>query len=134
VQFYADAVDQDRRDRVQRGTPDLPPREPASVAALTPWLGVYRDPWFGEISVCANEGRVTLSSAKSPRLTGAVMSAGGKLLVDWSDDSVDAEPYLMFEPAASNAPRALKMSKIDPEADFSYDFEDLSFTFVRNCL
>jgi CubicO group peptidase (beta-lactamase class C family) len=133
MQFYADAIDQDRRDRSQRGAPDLLAREPASAASLTEWLGVYRDPWFGEISLCAKDGRVTFSSAKSPRLSGAVMSAGGKLLVDWADDSVDAEPHLMFEPAAANAPRALKMSKIDPEADFSYDFEDLSFTFVRNC-
>jgi CubicO group peptidase (beta-lactamase class C family) len=130
VQFYADQVDQDRRDRVQRAAPDLPAREAAVADSLAPWLGVYRDPWFGEVSICATPQGVTFSSAKSPRLTGPVMSAGGKLLVDWLDDSVDAEPYLTFE---AGAPRALKMSKIDPEADFSYDFEDLSFTFLRNC-
>ena len=133
LKFYADIVDEDRRARIERSTPDLPPREPASVAALTSWLGVYRDPWFGEVSLCAKARGVTFSSAKSPRLTGEVMSAGGKLLVDWSDDSVDAEPYLTFEPAGSSGPRALKMSKIDTQADFSYDFEDLSFTFVRGC-
>ena len=133
MQYYADIVDGDRRARAQRGTLDLPPREPASAAVLTPWLGVYGDPWFGEVSICATGDGVTFSSAKSPRLTGPVMSAGGKLLVDWLDESVDAEPYLMFEQAESSAPRALKMSKIDPEADFSYDFEDLSFTFLRNC-
>jgi hypothetical protein len=37
------------------------------------------------------------------------------------------------QPADPNAAPTLSLSKIDPDADFSYDFEDLSFTRVRDC-
>jgi hypothetical protein len=125
LKFYADAVDQDRQARIQATAPALPPRESAKTAPL----GVYQDPWFGEISICADANRIKFQSAKSPMLTGFVMSAGGRLLVDWDDDSVDAEAWLDFAQPAG----ALTLSKIDPDADFSYDYEDLSFTRVRDC-
>ena len=30
-------------------------------------------------------------------------------------------------------PMGLRLSKVDPEADFSYDYEDLAFTRVGDC-
>jgi CubicO group peptidase (beta-lactamase class C family) len=61
------------------------------------------------------------------------MQAGERLLVDWRDDSIDAEAWLDFSPSAFGAAVALRMSKVDPEADFSYDYEDLAFTRVGDC-
>src|SRR3546814_12975691 len=87
-------------------------------------LGVYRDPWFGDVSICeAGEG-VRFASAKSPLMTGDVMRVGDRLLVQWHRP--DIEPWLHFGPEGSQ-PTTLQMSKIDPDADFSADFEDLSF-------
>jgi hypothetical protein len=98
---------------------------------LKSWLGVYRDPWFGQVSICRNDAVVQFVAAKSPRLTGNVMQVGERLLVDWSDESVDAEPWLEF--AQREDVISLTMSKVDPDADFSYDYEDLSFTRVGEC-
>ena len=57
---------------------------------------------------------------------------GERLLVDWIDESVDAEAWLTFAERASGA-TTLTMMKVDPEADFSFDYEDLSFTRVGEC-
>jgi len=133
VKAFADEVDSDRRERLQSDAVSLPAREPAMVDSFAQWLGVYRDPWFGEVSLCAVSGRVTFQSAKSPLLSGQVMSAAGRFLVDWTDESVDAEPWLDFARPLENGGVTLSLGKIDPGADFSYDFEDLSFTRVRAC-
>lgn len=106
-------------------------REPARVADMARWLGTWRDPWFGEASICVRDGAVRFAAAKSPLLTGVVMRVGDRHLVDWDSDSVDAEAWLDFS-AAGGRP-ALAMAKVDPEADFSYDYEDLAFVRTAGC-
>jgi hypothetical protein len=96
------------------------------------WLGVYTDPWLGEVSICAQGDRVRFVSAKSPLLSGDVMTLGTRLLVDWYDTGADAEPWLEFRPGAGDS-IALTLAKVDPQADFSNDYEDLSFMRVRGC-
>ncbi|MEO6366241.1 MAG: serine hydrolase domain-containing protein [Luteimonas sp.] len=133
VVFYADALAVERQG-VQADRPALsPPRQPATPAGMAEWLGVYKDAWFGEVSLCTRQDKVRFASAKSPMLTGDVMRTGTRMLVDWQDASVDAEPWLTFANTGKGAPRSMKMAKVDPDADFSYDYEDLSFTRVRDC-
>src|SRR3546814_2739253 len=57
-------------------------------------------------------------------MTGDVMRVGDRLLVQWHRP--DIEPWLHFGPEGSQL-TTLQTSKIDPDADFSADFEDLSF-------
>jgi D-alanyl-D-alanine dipeptidase len=106
---------------------DTSKRVPATSAQLRERLGVWRDPWFGEISLCAIDERVELRSHKSPQLTGAVQRVGEAWLADWDEPSVDAEAWLRFEGDK------LSMALVDPDADFSYDYQDLAFTRVRDC-
>ncbi len=44
----------------------LPMRRLAAPDSMKSWLGRYRDPWFGEISVCERDGHVRFDAAKSP--------------------------------------------------------------------
>ena len=133
VADYAEALSRARLARIERRkAPELPPRRPAAPPALAKWLGIYRDPWFGEVRICEHDDRVRFSAAKSPRLTGDVMQVGKRLLVDWHDDSVDVEPWLNFAQTA-DGPTTLTLDKVDPEGDQSYDYEDLFFTRVGDC-
>jgi hypothetical protein len=75
---------------------------------------------------------VRFSSAKSPRLAGTIMRVDKRYLVDWEDDSVDAEAWLEFDTGSDGVP-LLEMAKVDPQADFSFDYEDLAFQRVRSC-
>jgi len=125
---YAAELARERQQPPQESKPPAPARTRPAITGLAKQLGIYRDPWFGEVSICEREGSIGFTSAKSPRLSGEVMQAGERLLVDWRDDSVDAEAWLDF-----SVPGALRLSKVDPEADFSYDYEDLAFTRVGDC-
>ena len=48
-------------------------------------------------------------------------------LVDWDGDAV-SEAWLRFGPG-----NGLTMAKLDPDGDFSDDFEDLDFHRVGDC-
>jgi hypothetical protein len=61
------------------------------------------------------------------------MQVGERYLVDWDDDSVDAEAWLEFVEQNEGTPPLLRMAKVDPQADFSFDYEDLSFAREREC-
>lgn len=130
VASYADELEAERRaapsapNQLQAGMPV----EPDSVREV---LGVYRDPWFGEVSVCAREGGVQFVAAKSPRLAGTLMQVANRLLVDWRDESVDVDAWLDFSTDQGTA--VMLMTKVDPEADFSFDFEDLRFVRTGPC-
>jgi hypothetical protein len=115
----------------EQKAPDTSKRNVATVAELQSRLGIYRDPWFGEVSLCRDGKAVRLRAAKSPLLNGIVQRVGDRWLVDWDDVSVDAEAWLHF--ANAEAEPDLRMSKVDPQADFSYDYEDLAFARVRGC-
>lgn len=132
VADYAAELAQERQQKTQGSPPPAPARTRASAARLAGKLGIYRDPWFGEVSICPRGDGVGLVAAKSPQLDGEVMQAGERVLVDWRDDSIDAEAWLDFS-TPPVIPMGLRLSKVDPEADFSYDYEDLAFTRVGDC-
>jgi len=56
---------------------------------------------------------------------------GKRWLVDWDDDAVDLEAWLDFP--AGEGPQQMRMAKVDPEGDFSFDYEDLAFTRIGDC-
>ncbi|HVR82098.1 MAG TPA: serine hydrolase domain-containing protein [Luteimonas sp.] len=130
VDAYADELARDASAPSQLRAPDVSARQPASVAQMRPWLGVWRDPWFGEVAICERDDAVRFSAAKSPLMRAQVLRVGERYLVDWDEDSVDAEAWLAF--AGTNA-ATLTMAKVDPDADFSFDYEDLAFKRVRAC-
>ena len=133
VAYYADELLKEAASARATAPPEPAARKAVGVEEMKPWLGVYRDPWFGEAKVCLGNGKVRFAAEKSPMLAGQVMRSGARLLVDWDDDGVDAEAWLDFHGPSDTAPARLTMAKVDPEADFSYDYEDLDFQRVRGC-
>ncbi|NUO75434.1 MAG: serine hydrolase [Lysobacter sp.] len=134
VAYYAQALQRERAATppAQRA-PDTSARTPAKAEDMRAWLGRYRDPWFGDVSLCGRAGQVRFVAQKSPLLSGTVQRVGERWLVDWDDASVDAEAWLNFAADPAQGGTGLRMAKVDPEADFSYDFEDLAFARTAAC-
>lgn len=116
------------------GAPPVPPvRQPVPAGGAAHWRGRYRDPWFGEATVCGAGEGVRFESLKSPRLAGPVLQAGKRLLVDFDTLGPDADAWLEFRAGDGGGPPRLSMAKVDPDADFSYDYEDLAFERIGDC-
>ena len=122
-----------QRNAELRPLPDTSDRAAVDAAGLAGRAGVYRDPWFGDVSLCMRDGVARFASMKSPTMTGRIMQSRGQLLVQWDSGQADIEPWLRFAPAADQAPARMTMAKIDPDADFSSDYEDLAFERVGDC-
>jgi CubicO group peptidase (beta-lactamase class C family) len=136
VSDYADELkrDEEREKSSATAAPDVSNRSAPSAAAIAGVPGIYRDPWFGEISVCPSGGELEFQSHKSPLMAGTIMQVGSRLLIDWTDDTAaDVEAWLDPVPAAEGKPAGLALAKVDPEADFSSDYEDLAFVRERDC-
>lgn len=113
--------------------PDTSRRSVVQPAALGAAAGVYRDPWFGDVSVCPDGQGVRFVAAKSPKMVGDLQRAGRRLLVQWRSPEVDVEPWIDFVAPRDGQPGRMRLAKIDPDADFSSDYEDLAFVRVADC-
>jgi len=132
--YYADFLAREASDTpASAKAPNTSTRRRVPASDISAALGVYRDAWFGEVSVCPDGDGVRFVSSKSPRLDGMIMGVGERLLIDWSDATVDAEAWVTFAPARGSGPARMTMAKVDPGADFSFDFEDLAFERLRDC-
>lgn len=118
---------EDQQKRLSR-VPDTSSRKPATPADLKDGLGVWRDPWLGDVNICAKGNTVRITSVKSPKLAGQVMRVDTRFLVHW--DHGNEEAWLRFPEQKGGT---LRVAKLDPAADFSDDFEDLAFTRERGC-
>ncbi|WP_217538227.1 serine hydrolase domain-containing protein [Stenotrophomonas sp. GbtcB23] len=92
--------------------------------------GLYRDPWLGQARLCPENNTLRFSVDKSPTLRGTVMQLDSRWLVQWDTLGADAEPWLRVVPGT---PPTLRLSAIDPDIDFSYDYQDLHFTRIGDC-
>ena len=113
------------------GLPDIAARKPVSPAEMQPWLGTWRDPWFGEIRICPLGDEVEWRSAKSPKMHGRISMLQGRHFLHWDDPGVDMDAWLDF--AGDGDARTLRMAKLDPDGDFSSDYEDLAFVRTGDC-
>lgn len=134
VAYYAGLIAKAKvGDDADESRPDTGMRRDADADTMQTLLGRYRDPWFGDVAICPQGQGIRFAAVKSPKLAGRVMQVGERLLVDWNDADVDAEAWLDFTAATDGKPSTLAMTKVDSDADFSYDYEDLTFTRIDAC-
>lgn len=97
-----------------------------------PYLGIFRDVWFGDIEISMKNGKAWLDCKRSPKLSGEVLPyKGNSLIVRWADRTLDADAYLMFTTDMDGKPSGLTMKAISPLTDFSFDFHDLDLKRVK---
>ncbi len=111
--------------------PDIGARKPVAASALRDWLGIWRDPWFGDVRVCAVGDGVEWRSLKSPKMHGKIGTLDGRHVLRWDDIAVDEHAWLDF--SGSGDARQLRMAKLNPDGDFSSDYEHLAFAWVGRC-
>lgn len=97
------------------------------------YSGNYRDPWFGEIRIFEQAGKLRFQALQSPKMKGEMsFYRGNTFVVKWDDRSMDADAYAQFTLGIDGKAAGIKMSAISPITDFSYDFQDLDFTRITN--
>ena len=92
------------------------------------FTGTYTDKWFGDVVISVNNGKMWFQSKRSFLLNGEMLPyKGNTFVVKWTDRSMDADAFVMFDLDSDGKPSGMKMKAISPLTDFSFDFQDLEF-------
>jgi hypothetical protein len=110
--------------------PAARPAKAGPSLPLSRYAGDYVDPWYGKISIGQNGGRLSIDFPRSKGMNGT--------LQHWQYDTfktnfVDKqiEPaFVTFSIDAEGQVDRITMKPVSPLADFSYDYQDLSFVPV----
>jgi hypothetical protein len=98
---------------------------------LAGYAGRYRDPWYGEATIAAEDGHLVLRLPRSPSLTGDLEHWHFDTFVArWRDRTVP-DAFVTFALRPDGTVDAVKMEAFSPAADFSYDYQDLLLKPVR---
>ena len=99
---------------------------------LDKYAGTYRDPWYGDIAVAQEGGKLRMRFGKTPQLVGTMTPwQHDTFLVRWDDRSLNADAFVTFSLDADGGIREVRMQPISPLTDFSFDFQDLRLTPVK---
>jgi CubicO group peptidase (beta-lactamase class C family) len=100
--------------------------------ALAAYDGDYEDPWYGVASIRHVGGKQVMTFTRTPDLTGQLEHfQHDTFIVRWKERNFNADAYVSFSLNPDGSIERMKMKPISTETDFSYDFQDLSFTPVK---
>lgn len=103
---------------------------------LAAYAGVYRDPWYGTVTITVtvpNKGKggkkqgLHVSFDKTPLLQGKLETFDGETFKTVFDDRTQEDAFFSFDLKDGKVVSAL-VKAVSPLADFSYDYQDLRLT------
>lgn len=124
AQAEADTV----RDAAKATTPSSGAKPSLPLAA---YAGVYRDPWYGTVTISlVGKGKkqgLRVSFDKTPLLRGRLDAFDGDTFRTVFDDRTQEDAFFTFDLKDGKVVSAL-VKAVSPLADFSYDYQDLRLT------
>ena len=112
-----DSVAKHEQARDKNSKPSLP---------LAAYAGTYRDPWYGDVIITREHGKLRLRFSKTKQLIGTMTPwQHDSFTVRWDDRSLDADAFVDFALDMDGHIREMRMQPISPLTDFSFDFQDL---------
>jgi CubicO group peptidase (beta-lactamase class C family) len=109
-------------------------RDPNSEPSLplAGYAGTYRDPWYGDIIISHEGGKLRLRFSKTRQLIGTMEPwQHDTFIVRWDDRGLNADAFVNFALDVDGHVREVRMQPISPLTDFSFDFQDLRLVPVE---
>jgi CubicO group peptidase (beta-lactamase class C family) len=100
---------------------------PASLP-IGKFAGVYRDPWYGTVTITPQGQGLAISFDRTPTMKGTLEHVAYDTFRTRFTDKAIEDAYVTFTLAPDGSIATVKMKAISPLADFSFDYQDLSFT------
>jgi hypothetical protein len=98
---------------------------------LQKYAGTYRDPWYGDVTIALEDGKLSMRFSHSPALVGPMEHYQyDTFIARWQDRALGADAFVTFALKPDGTIDQVKMQPVSPLTDFSYDFQDLLLTPV----
>jgi CubicO group peptidase (beta-lactamase class C family) len=99
---------------------------------IAKFAGTYRDPWYGDIVISNEDGKLRLRFSKTKQLIGTMTPwQHDTFVVRWDDRALNADAFATFALDEDGDIREMRMKPISPLTDFSFDFQDLRLVPVK---
>lgn len=93
---------------------------------LAKYAGTYRDPWYGDVTISDEHGKLRLKFAHTKALVGTMTPwQHDSFIVHWDDRALNADAFVTFALNEDGVIREMRMKPVSPLTDFSFDFQDL---------
>ncbi|MGB1198392.1 MAG: serine hydrolase [Thalassotalea sp.] len=105
------------------------PKRANVLLPLASYVGIYQDPWFGQVSISLKDKQLHFQSVKSKKLRGEMIESKAHEFIVWYDDrSLEGDAIASFIIDENNDVIGLTMAPLSDDTDASFDYNDLSFT------
>lgn len=96
---------------------------------LSAYAGTWRDPWYGDVALSLDKGRLRMRFTHTPSLTGTLEHwQHDSFIVRWDERWLNADAFVSFSLDEDGRPREARMKAVSPNTDFSFDFHDLKLS------
>ncbi|OZB58731.1 MAG: serine hydrolase [Lysobacterales bacterium 14-68-21] len=90
------------------------------------YAGTFQDPWYGDVIVSNEGGKLRMRFAHTRQLIGTMTPwQHSTFVVKWDDRTLNADAFATYTLDADGKITELRMQPISPLTDFSFDFQDL---------
>ena len=95
------------------------------------FTGLYEDTWFGQIEIYLENNQLKFKSFRSPKLKGTLFYyRDSEFVIKWDFRNKYVDAFAKFASDENNNTMSIKLERIIPNADFSYDFQNLDLKKV----
>jgi hypothetical protein len=102
---------------------------------LAAYAGTYRDPWYGDVAIKHEAGKLTISFTHTRQLTGLLDHwQYNTFIARWRDRTLNADAFVTFYIGPEGKIDEVKVAPVSPLTDFSFDFQDLSLRPVPTAI
>jgi len=99
---------------------------------LERYAGIYRDAWYGDVTVALEDGKLVIRFGHTPSLAGELVHwQYDTFVARWYDRELRADAFVTFSLDPSGVIARAAMRAVSPATDFSFDFQDLDLRPVR---
>ena len=96
------------------------------------YIGVFQDQWFGKVEIFMKKNQLWFKSYRSPKLNGPVyFYQANTFAIKWEYQDMNADAFAIFSLDENGRAQGITMKGISPDIDFSFDFQDLSFSRIQ---
>jgi hypothetical protein len=100
---------------------------------LVRYAGTYRDPWYGDVMISNENGKLRLRFSKTKQLIGTMEPwQHDTFIVHWDDRALNADAFVNFALDVDGHVREMRMQPVSPLTDFSFDFQDLRLVPLKD--
>lgn len=123
VSMIAMAEKQTSAKRDSASRPPLP---------LASYAGTYNDPWYGDVTITFENGKLVMRFGHTPSLEGNLEHwQYDTFVARWRNPELRADAFVTFALNPDGSIDQVKMGAVSPATDFSFDFQDLLLKPVK---